>query len=1120
MAIVKKLNMSVSEETTADVVNENGKRSATDRNTEGKKRIRGLYRQPTVNELNRLRETENLFNSNLFRLQVDEVLQEVKVKEKTEKKFQQWFLTFKTYLLSIPPDDNEYDLTEQTVIKKLKVKLPISNKIMKTKCVFKFHKFNSIEIVGSYNLGCPINSKLRVDIQITVPADTYTKNDSINYRYHKKRAAYLAFIASHLKNLETIEDLQYSFINGSDTKAVIDLKPSGKLGNFVSVRIDLSCEQDAYKLHRFSPTRNNLREAWLFSSDGNESIDIGPATPYYNSSVLSDLTSSINEQYLKEVLSRSENLKQAVVLLKIWIRQRKLVVSGHVVSMLVAYLVQIKRINNIMSSYQIVRNVWIAIKSSEWDKKGISLHKEGDSPAIEEFHQYFPVVFLDKTGYHNLLWQMCRGTYDALKRESELAVEMLDNGNINSFIPLFMTPVQPLTQFDHILKFKDLNRLKQSVLSKVPKETQLNYGLDELALVTETLHCLMSKGLGNRVDLILQQVDANFSWPVKKTPEKAKKEGYEENLSFGLVLNPEHCVNVVEKGPPANLPEAEEFRSFWGEKSELRRFQDGSITETCVWDGETTQERRGITKQIVNYLMKTKYDIPQSDVFHICDQLDTLTSRKQYSDAQTEQCSLEALRAFDELRRDLRQLTQLPLDVSAVYGVSPVFSYSDPLPPLPRAAPRNPWRRGSASLVKEITREGNAVAPEYTPVSKAIIELGHSGKWPGDIEAFRCLKAAFNLQIAERLQKQYSLPTQAYPTHIDVLKNGLVFRLEIAHPKEITLLRREIENGVVKFRETEDSIKLQCETVLMPRLRGALHGLHQKHPSFGPTVCLFKRWLSSHLLSPPHVPPAVAELLVASVFVHSAPLAPPTMPTAGLVRVLTLLANTDWTREMIVLDFNEDMKREEITELERQFSSREDPTPTIHIVTAYDAAHPAIWSRRDPTPQVIARAKILADSTLRYFQRTLLIEMKDNILSCFVPSLSGYDVLIRLNPALVPYTSERVERPALSRKLPTTFPEDIIPVVDFDPVRCYLEELRHAYSEFALFFHDSYGGDVIAVLWKPDIDEPREFQVLNANALTPVTVKGDTKYKINKQALIEDFRILGEGLVRDVTFDV
>lgn len=302
-----------------------------------------------------------MFNSNLFRLQVDEIIEEVKVKEKTEKRFLQFFTEIKTHLLSLPEDGTEYDLSEQTLSKKLKLKLPVSGQLSKTKCIFKFHKFSNVEIVGSYALGCAINSKLRVDLQITVPNETYTKNDSINYRYHKKRAAYLACIAAHLSKLESIEELQYSYINGSETKPVLDFKPTGKLGNNLSVRINLTCEIDAYKLHRFSPERNNLREAWLFNDNSENNTEVGPPTPHYNSSVLADLTASVNQEFLNEILQKSENLKQAVTLLKIWLRQRNLKVSGHVVALLVAYFVQTKRVNNIMSSYQIVRNIWIAL---------------------------------------------------------------------------------------------------------------------------------------------------------------------------------------------------------------------------------------------------------------------------------------------------------------------------------------------------------------------------------------------------------------------------------------------------------------------------------------------------------------------------------------------------------------------------------------------------------------------------------------------------------------------------------------------------------------------------------------------------------------------------------------
>ncbi|KAJ0175334.1 hypothetical protein K1T71_009475 [Dendrolimus kikuchii] len=907
--VKRDIKTSISEdEVDNGLVNENGKRPNDAKNKEGKKRLKtkSLYRQPTVNELNRLQETENLFNSNLFRLQVEEILAEVKVKEKTEKKFNQWFTEFKTYLLTIPEDKNEYDLSEQTLPKKLKVKLPITNSLNKTKCVFKFHKFHDVNIVGSYALECSINSKLRIDLQIVTPADTYTKNDSINYRYHKKRAAYLAVISSHLMKTDLVEDLHYSWTNGNKTTPVLDLEPSGKLKNYFSIRLNLVCDQETFKLHRFSPLRNNLREAWLFSIENVESTEVGPPTPYYNSVVLNDLIALANQELLKEFLLKSENLKQAIILLKIWLRQRNLKVSGFVISLIVLYYVKTKRINNIMSSYQIVRNVWIALsKCYKWEKKGISLNKTDDSN-IQEFHNHFPVVFLDCTGQHNLCWEMCIGTYDALRRESALAVEMLDNGKINSFIPLFMTPVKVFTQFDHV--YRGLPRLLHS-------------------------------------------------------------------STFAL--------------------------SFWGDKSELRRFQDGSITETVVWKGETLAERRTVTKQIIDYLMNLKF--------------------------------------------------------------------------------------------------------------------GHSGKWPGDIEAFRCLKAAFNLQIAERLNQQYSLPTQPYKTHIDVLKNGLTFRLKIAHPKELTLLRREIENGVVKYKESEESVRLQCDTILMPRLRGALHGLQTKYPAYGPTVCLLKRWLSSHLLSPPHFPQSVAELLAAAVFVHPAPSHPPALPSIGLVRVLNLLAHTDWNKEIIFLDFNEDMSREEITKLEQKFNSGDIPSPCLRIVTAYDDAMPSVWSMDAPSLQVLARVQTLARSALNYIEEGLLRDFKENVLGLFVPSLSGYDVVIHLQPSLVPYVGERVDKVPELRRLPERPAEDVIPVVEFHPILKYLEELRAAYSEFALFFHDFYGGEVIAVLWKPDFNELRDFQLLNANALKPITVEEEIKYKVNTEAIVEDFRVIGQGLVKEIT---
>lgn len=96
-----------SRETEHLIVNQEKKRKkVTDELTETapkkkKKFENSLYKQPTVEELSQLRETENLFHSNLFRLQIEEVLNEVKLKDKYKALFEIWFEKLKAAIESI-----------------------------------------------------------------------------------------------------------------------------------------------------------------------------------------------------------------------------------------------------------------------------------------------------------------------------------------------------------------------------------------------------------------------------------------------------------------------------------------------------------------------------------------------------------------------------------------------------------------------------------------------------------------------------------------------------------------------------------------------------------------------------------------------------------------------------------------------------------------------------------------------------------------------------------------------------------------------------------------------------------------------------------------------------------
>jgi len=86
-------------------------------------------------------------------------------------------------------------------------------------------------------------------------------------------------------------------------------------------------------------------------------------TVQYNSAVLSDMLSLDSQKFLEDVLEQNPQVRDGVILLKVWARQRQLhdglgALNGHIISFLVAYLFHIKKINSSMSSYQVIRITW------------------------------------------------------------------------------------------------------------------------------------------------------------------------------------------------------------------------------------------------------------------------------------------------------------------------------------------------------------------------------------------------------------------------------------------------------------------------------------------------------------------------------------------------------------------------------------------------------------------------------------------------------------------------------------------------------------------------------------------------------------------------------------------
>jgi U3 small nucleolar RNA-associated protein 22 len=143
------------------------------------------------------------------------------------------------------------------------------------------------------------------------------------------------------------------------------------------------------------------------------------------------------------------------------------------------------------------------------------------------------------------------------------------------------------------------------------------------------------------------------------------------------------------------------------------------------------------------------------------------------------------------------------------------------------------------------------------------------------------------------------------------------------------------------------------------------------------------------------------------------------------------------------------------------------------------------------------------------FENSLLMKI-------FRAATSQFDVIITLRKKLNPRACQHVEE----TNNPMRFQEykkkveEMLPVVEFDPVQLYLQELRNTFGHLALFLHDTFGGQYIAVVWKPEIFKASPFTGTNVKG-RQLGKKGDS-IVVNINGVLETFELLGNGLVEEV----
>ena len=392
-------------------------------------------------------------------------------------------------------------------------------------------------------------------------------------------------------------------------------------------------------------------------------------------------------------------------------------------------------------------------------------------------------------------------------------------------------------------------------------------------------------------------------------------------IQIGFILDPTSAFLLVDRGPSVEEAERDSgFREFWGnDRTELRRFKDGRILESVVWDVKTVDEKAHIPVLIAKYLLKHHFAIEDTLIFTWQPSFDALIRLpKEINDVYSRLGSSvskgfrDAISAFDSLVKRIKQLEGLPLSVATI---SPVHSS---------------LRHTSAFTPTAISSSASSALPpwaRYVPAMDIIIEFEKSSRWPDGHAAILKMKLAFFEHIARLLMKAVEGLTARVVVdnsstsasfqdlgRLEILTpDGWAFSASIWHEREATLLDRLIEGGPNQsstLREKRAALKAKStyvrQFIAAPSHHRAISNLCYRYPGFSGTVRLVKRWLASHWLLDVHVSQEATELICAKMFIGDGSglsedfdnpknqVGAPVTKERGFAVVVHFLANLEW----------------------------------------------------------------------------------------------------------------------------------------------------------------------------------------------------------------------------------
>ncbi|KAI9707269.1 MAG: hypothetical protein M1836_000229 [Candelina mexicana] len=1063
------------------------------------------------------------FKSNLFRLQVEELLAEARRDSIAPVDAIEKVLRQLKSVVEAAPDrppsmaSQAKPNAENQLRGTHKIAIPFAEPrpTKDTKYKLAYSKPAYINVVGSFVLKTITKSAgiWSIDLLVTMPEALFDIKDFMNYRYFHKKAYYVACIAAALKeNTEFRYKLSFAYQNGNPLQPMIVVEPSKDYGvdNFSSSKYEIhvlaGMSEQFFPKDRILPGRNCVRSNRLGTDKGPSPLQ---PTPFYNATICAEASSLLYLKLLHEASKECASFREACILGRIWLQQRGIGRClaeggfGHFEWAVVSALLLRgggPKGHNVLShgysSYQLFKATLQFLASRDLITEPLIL--KADHIRIPSAD--IPMFFDGGRGM-NVLFKMTPWSYrlvnsswePRLRHEAHVSIEMLNDSLFDHFDATFIRKSS-----NSMLRFDALVDI--SISEPLTSTTIVDYNT-KMGHCSRSYYEILNKGLGDRTDLIHLSYSEPVPWSISTARPTTKGDSH---ILAGLLINATNAGRTVDHGPSVEDKEgATAFRKFWGNKAELRRFKDGSILESLIWPDH--KSRASLIRTIIVYLLTRHFgvEVAQRAVF-VGDGFDLLILQKDGGELAEPQFQ-PLMTAFGTIGKELQALKGMPLQVRQISASSPTLRYSS------------------------IHVPAISLQQEHRIPADVVIQFEGSSRWPDDIIAIQRTKIALLLKmcalitesidnVSVRIGLENGHNTLLNGSFLELkCSTGPAFRFRIHNEREQTLLERELKSQFLDARHRENVAEAlsayKRAAFQQPLHTQTVQSLCTRHPLLSPTIRLIKKWFDCHLLSN-HFAEELIELIVIHTFVHPYPWQQPSSLMTGFLRTLHILSRWNWRTDPLIVDFNGELTRGDMETISTRFEAWRKVDPGMNhlalLVSSKVDLYGIAWTERRPSRVVAARMTGLAKSACQAANETGL---KIEPAKLFARSTADYDFVIRMKLRSTDGSRGSKNQTANFKNLQHQ-PSNDTQLVGYNPIDLFYEEIQASYGANIVLFRDVSSSEVIAGLWNPQTS-PRPWKVQLTYSTEPSYggAKGEEQISINKAAILNEIARLGGDLI-------